>query len=354
MRPGRSPSNPTSPARPSNAPSTTRTGCRRQPAPPPTPCPNLSEGWHTFVVAATDSEGNPDSTPAKWTFNTAIYPDAPETSKLTSPEEGERTSRYFTLQAEWGDAPSGGGVTGVTFQIKANYWENTFRTIPAEYVLDSRGNQVSWPLPVSRNPGKSEPVFFDIRAYPYIYSTKYTLAEDIKFRAVFDGGANAAGASRAASTTYSLRWGPSSDAVETVGPAQLDLVTGQYTISRTDVSIPVPGSDAALEFTRTYSSAYYNNSYLDGLTGGNSYVLGGAWQPSAPVEAAYSGSAWQKIVVRHEDAVPEYRDPDTGEVLEEAIPAADWVEILDNEGAGIAFDLVNGSYVAPSTRESSD
>ena len=297
---------------------------------------NLSPGWHTFVVAATDSKGITDPTPAKWTFNTAIYPEAPATSKLTSPEEGERTSHYFTLQAEWGEAPSGGGVTGVTFQVRAKQWR-LFKTIPAQYVLDSNGEQVSWPLPVSNNPGKSSPLYFDARAFPD-FKNEHIVEDDVKFRAVLDGGVNAAGVSKPVTTEFSLAWGPPSNATEAVGPVDLNLMTGYFTISRTDVSIPIPGSDAVLEFTRVFDSGYRSQRV-------DTRVLGSIWQPSVPVEMAYPGSAWQKIEVRHEDAIPPYVED--GEVLEEGIPAADWVEVVDNSGAGIAFDLVGGNYVAP-------
>ena len=57
-------------------------------------------------------------------------------------------------------------------------------------------------------------------------------------------------------------------------------------------------SEANLEFTRTYNSAYGANEKT------NSKTLGQRWQPSAPVESEYEEEAWQKLLVRHEDAVP--------------------------------------------------
>ena len=301
--------------------------------------PNLEAGWHTFVVAATDSSGNADATPAKWVFNTGIYPDAPSTSKLVSPEEGEQSASHFTLKSKWGEAPEGGGVTGVTFQMKINGWDE-FRDIPTAYVRDGSGDQVAWPLPVNSNPGESEPVFFDAGAY---FSQ---ITADVKFRAVFDGGKKAAGASQPLTAQFDEREGGPGDTVEAVGPANLDLLTGRFTISRTDVSIPVPGYEANLEFTRVFESSYYgqNNGPL---------VMGGAWQASVPVEQEYSGQAWQKVRLQHEDAVPPVYEEECEEgecekwMVEDEIPAADWAEVLDNEGAGIAFDLVGGSYVAP-------
>jgi RHS repeat-associated protein len=324
---------------------------------PTTPCTspytlptNLSPGWHTFAVTAKDAEGNLSLKPAKWTFKETIYPPAPTTSKLSSPEEGRKTAHYFTLKSEWGNAPTGGGVTGVTFQIKLHEWKE-FKTIPAEYVFDSKGQPVKWPLPVASNPGQTEPVFFDYRSAA---QAKWGLMEnDIKLRAVFDGGENAAGASEPVTTEYVGRWDPRvgapGDATEAVGPANVDLLTGEYTISRTDVSIPVPGSEANLEFARTYESGYYASGLPTPLN------LGGTWQPSVPTEQVYQGEAWAEVRERHEDAVPAQYDQEclqeggTGEecMIEEEIPAADWIELIDNEGGSVAFEINGSSYIAP-------
>ena len=96
----------------------------------------------------------------------------------------------------------------------------------------------------------------------------------MQLRAVFNGGENAAGVSVPATTTYSRFAGGPNDAAEQIGPTTVDLLTGSLTITRTDVSIPVPGFQSNLEFTRTYSSAYATSEKT------NSNVLGGMWQPS--------------------------------------------------------------------------
>ncbi|HEY8816496.1 MAG TPA: RHS repeat-associated core domain-containing protein [Candidatus Dormibacteraeota bacterium] len=312
---------------------------------------HLSPGWHTFVVAATDKEGNADPTPAKWKLNPAIYPDAPATSKLLSPEEGRKSSHYFTLEAEWGNPPEGGGVTGVSYQLKIGAWKE-FRTIPAEFVLNGKGERVTWPLPASSNPGHAEPVYFN-----YLEAVKEKgwglQEEDIKLRAVFDGGAKAAGASQPVTTEFIYTYGgvgSPTDATESIGPANLDLLTGQYTISRSDVSIPVPGSESNLEFTRVYESNYRNQKV-------NSMALGGMWQPSAPVEQAFEGEAWSELRERHENEVPAVYEKECwveggkeeceNVLIEEAIPASSWIELLGNEGSAASFEIVGGNYVSP-------
>jgi RHS repeat-associated protein len=310
---------------------------------------HMSAGWHTFLVAAVNKKGESDSTPAKYVFNPAIYPPAPSTSKMTSPEEGEKTASYYTLQAEWGSPPEGGGLTGLSFQVKLNQWHE-FQTIPAECVLDGKGKQVSWPLAAKGNPGHSEPVFLGM--YGCKMFKEQSWVEGIKFRAIFDGGKNAAGVSEPVTTEFITdTWGVGAptDATEQVGPANLDLITGKYTISRTDVSIPVPGTESSLEFTRTYESNYIGGSKVP------SHVLGPEWQPSGPVEQEFPGEAWTALQERHEDGVPAQYDQECEEegwsheecLVEEAMPAADWIEIFDNEQNSVAFEIQGGNYIAP-------
>lgn len=332
--------------------------------------PERLEGWHTFEVEATDAEGNLDLTPARWKFNTSIYPPAPATSKLVYPEEGKKTASYYTLEAEWGAAPEGGGVTGVEFQMQLPEWE-AFKNVPAECVIDGEGKQVSWPLPTSGNPGHTEPVFLKVKGCAPFVAASYP-EKEVKFRAAFDGGEKAAGASEAVTTEFIHYYdGPSppTDAIESVGPASVDLLTGAFTISRTDVSIPVPGTEATLEFTRVYHSMYENRE---------SFVMGAAWQPSAPAELEYEGEAWTSLDERvipqsaaayeqctwNEETETESCTTCAGSqcspcpepncemwMIEEEQPEESWMELLDNEGAGISFEIKReGSaetYIAP-------
>ena len=220
------------------------------------PAEHMSEGGHTFVVAAVNSEGQADPTPAKYVFDPAIYPPAPSTSKLAYPEDGKKTASYYTLEAEWGYPPKEGGVSGVTFQMKLPWWSwKTFKDVPEECVIDGEGEEVSWPLPATSNPGNSEPIFLKVRGCPAL---DYGYQDvEVQFRAVFDGGKEAAGASDPVSTEFvrsSNGTAVPTDTFESIGPASVDLLTGAFTVSRTDVSIPVPGTEANLEFTRAYNS----------------------------------------------------------------------------------------------------
>jgi RHS repeat-associated protein len=315
---------------------------------------HLDPGWHYVKVAAVNSEGQTDSTPAEYILNPDIYPPAPPAAKLASPEEGRQSSHDYTLEAEW----PGAGFTAVTFEMKLPEWEE-FQTVPANFVLDGKGNHVTWPLQVTAGQ-HSEPVFFDFMAAAHA-NLWNTDDETVKLRAIFDGSKPLASASEPVTTTFvdGHGVGPGTDAAESIGPVALDLLTGQYTTSATDVSIPVPGFEANLEFTRVFSSRPAAKVPTT--------TLGTNWQPSVPVEQEAEGQAWSELIERHQDRVPPVMEKECWNEEEETvacgptcpagsceeweaeaeIPEANWVEILDNEGAGLSFDLVGGSYVAP-------
>jgi len=279
------------------------------------------------------------------------FQNAPATSKMSSPEEGRKSSHFFTLQSTW--ATSGFEGTGVTYQFKQSQWSR-FRKIPSEFVINGKGEEVDWPLPVSGSSSQSEPVFFDYKSWnnPNFWPQNN---EDIKLRAVFTGGPSSRGTTEPVTVEYieqNAGIGAPTDASLSVGPANLDLLTGFYSINRSDVSIPVPGSDAKLEFTRTYQS---NWRWKGQQT--TSYALGDNWQPAAPVEQESLGVAWTSLVERHEPAVPAQYGHECWEesgqtfcedwLEEEAIPEARWVELTDSEGGTATFDVVGGNYVAP-------
>lgn len=278
---------------------------------------------------------------------------APATSKMASPEEGRKSSHFFTLQSSW-TQESGAEATGVTYQFKQSQW-NRFRKIPAEYVINGKGEEVDWPVPVSASSSQSEPVFFDYKSWnnPEFWPQHN---EDIKLRAVFTGGPASRGATEPVTVEYVEQLagiGAPTDASLSVGPANLDLLTGFYTITRSDVSIPVPGSEAKLEFSRTYKS----NLKWNDQKGITSYALGDKWQPSAPVEQEDMGVAWTSLAERHQPAVPAQYGHECWEesgktfcdewLEEEAIPEARWIELTDSEGGAATFDVVGESYVAP-------
>jgi RHS repeat-associated protein len=283
---------------------------------------------------------------------------APATSKMTSPGEGYKSGHYFTLQSGWD--PNSGTVTGVTYQIKAPNWEE-FRTIPEKYILNGKGEEGEWPQAVESGAGHSERLYFDYRAFVNDGNSDY-FTEGIKLRTIFAAGSSIArGASKPVTVEY-IGWGHASlsgleadygiggtnDASLSLGPANVDPLTGNFTLSKTDVSIPVPGSEANLEFTRTYESTW-------GWQPGRNFSLGAGWEPGSPVEQEFTGEAWTSVTERHEDAVPAVYDeeciaeewPKEECMVEEAIPAADWIELLDNGGDAATFEISGSNYITP-------
>jgi RHS repeat-associated protein len=358
---------------------------------------HLEPGWHVLNVEAINKAGKADPTPATWKFEAEAYPPAPSSSeKMVYPETGKTIASYYTLEAEWGNNPEGKaaeGVTGVTFQMqlpgkvkneRGEEVPKTFETVPAECVIDGEGHQVTWPLRPKTHPGHNAPVYLKVRGCPVFEEARYP-EKEIEFRAVYDGGAKVAGASPPVATEFVYNTNTNrvpTDATEEVGPASVDLLTGAFTLSRTDVSVPVPGYEANLEFTRVYHSS------ADGKLPGTSQVLGGAWQPSSPLESEGEGEAWTKIeevIVPRQEAVygyycwtePEEEWEEGGELFvgpveheaecpashechpewcekweeEPEQPEMRWIELFDNEGAGVPFEIAGTAsepvYVSP-------
>lgn len=298
------------------------------------------ETWHTFAVKATDSSGLTDATPAEWAFNTRIYVATPSTTKLTAPKDGDKTVSYFTLKSGWAAPPAEGGPTAVTYQWKTKSGAD-FATIPAEYVTNGKGENVSWPLAVDGSKaGESAPLYFDVdRWFDDHEPLTSGEARTVYFRAAVDGGKNAAGVTDPSSAEVTPFVGAPTTATEQIGPAQVDLLRGAVSIKRTDVSIPVPGFATNLEFSRVFDSTYLGSSKA-------TKVLGGNWQPSLPLEQESSGVAWTKIVERHEDAIPAQFEE--GVEVESAYPEQNWVELFTDEEVAAEFEREGAStYVAP-------
>ena len=299
-------------------------------------------------IVVFDSSASTD--PSQHPYLRVVYDfrKAPTASRMISPEVGRVSSHEFTLRSAWNPPPLGeAGVTGVTYQVKVPKWDE-FRTIPPQYVRNGAGAVVDWPIAPWTN-GSTPPVFFDFAEAMNQELWPWAAGDKIQIRAVFAGGPTLHGASEPVTVAYDDHGVPT-NSTASVGPVSLDLLTGAFTVSRTDVSIPVPGSEANLEFTRVYNSR-------PGWNPSTSSAFGGGWQPSASLETSAEGLAWTKLVERHQPAVPAVYATECWEengeqecetyLAEEAIPAADWIEVFDNEGSAVSFEIAGGSYVSP-------
>ncbi len=253
-------------------------------------------------------------------LSVTYYSQASSDSAVTSPSQGTRTARRAKLASAWKHA----GVTGVTFQYKHGVWGWT--DIPPSSVTDEEGQSISWPL-ATEGEQKSKPVFWDIP------STDPALAQStsLQVRAILLGEPGADGYTPPVEVELNRQIGGPKDAVTPVGPGTVSLLTGNFTVSRTDVSIP--GFGSALEFSRTHSSR-------DAASGMQS-VLGFGWKPGISVEAA-GGAEWRSV--RLETASVEEEDEE-GKV--KVVPIGEYALLTDNEGYEYAFEKEGTDFLTP-------
>lgn len=247
-------------------------------------------------------------------LSVTYYPKAPASSKVTFPKEGTVSANRLKLQAKWSE----NGVTGISFQYKAGPY--AYQSIPAKLLHNAKGEEVSGVL--ATKGFESEPLYFDAGRASSELTEK---GGEVAVRAIFEGPTGVEGYSEAAKAKIDPNKGGTGDATAAVGPGSVDLLTGSFTVSRTDVSIP--GVTAGLEFARVHSSR-------DPGTVTDTGVLGRGWKPLAPVEVA-GGSEWRSVKEVFA----------TAEEKEEGIE--DYAVLTDSEGYEYAFEKSGGSYVSP-------
>lgn len=203
------------------------------------------------------------------------YVAAPAASKLVSPIEGTETARRLKLKAKWEAA----GVTGITFQYREGT-SGPFQTIPTSLVQDAEGKEVTkWP--VATEGKETEPFFFDAA---HASSALRKKGGTIQVRALFESPSpSVAGYSVPVKAVVDRFIGGTRDAATSVGPGSLNLLTGNLSVQRSDVSIP--GVTGGLEFSRTHNSRASGSE----PTG----VLGPGWKPGYAIERE-GGAEWQK------------------------------------------------------------
>ena len=233
--------------------------------------------------------------------------------RVTSPSDGTKTAKRFLLTSAWEQS----GVEGVTFQYKT---QEGWKDIPSGQVIDQNNQTVKWPYLVTKPEDReSRPLYWDASAL--------TESEvKIQIRAVMKEYSGISGYTKPVSAEIDKNVGGPKDGTTPVGPGALDLLTGNFTVSRTDVSIPAFNS--TLEFSRSFSS---RESGVEA-----SGVLGPGWKPAAPLEEA-GGSSWTKLVLKEE----------TEEFEEEGSFTYKWAELTHSEGGVLAFDDNGSGYVTP-------
>ncbi len=239
-------------------------------------------------------------------------------SKITSPTDGTKTAKRILLTSAW-EHP---GVTGVTFQYKVNQrWKN----ISGDQVIDQENQSVIWPYSVPKfSDRESRPLYWDASDI-----TAGLAAKKLRIRAVLTGDPGAGGYTKPVAAEINKHIGGPKDASIGIGPGSVDLMTGNFTVSRTDLSIPAFNS--TLEFSRSFSSREAGVE----PTG----VLGPGWKPASPVEEA-GGSSWSKLVLKEETETFEEEE-------EEGSITYKWAEVVHSAGGILPFEETGGQFITP-------
>ncbi len=258
-------------------------------------------------------------------MNAAVLDAAPAECTLTSPFEGEQSAKWLKLGAacvgrsvaeeEWVE-----GVSGVTFQYREGK-TGPFQTIPASLVRNARRQPVHWPVSVKQG-AQGESLYFDAA-----HATSKLRKEGgpVQIRAVFERRAGGERVSPPSEATVNRKLGGPTDATAPVGPGNLDLLTGNFSVSETDVSVPVFNS--SFELSRTFNSREAESGTIG--------PLGPGWKPSVPVEMAGEGE-WRSL-----------KFESFTETIEGKTYAYGYAQIAGPEGAELSFEEESGSFIAP-------
>ncbi|MDJ0465325.1 DNRLRE domain-containing protein [Streptomyces sp. H27-C3] len=170
------------------------------------------DGNHTFRARAVDKADN-KSEAVEYDFHVGQ-------GGFVQPSEGERTARRLSLVAE-ADAAKYDSVSFSWRRSAADAWIQ----IPAGHVTKDGQALTSWPVTLTN--GKNAPL---------IWNTTDTVDPDgsVEIKADFTGPSSASGSTDP--LTVVVDRNADGAAAEAVGPGSLNLLTGDYSLSETDVS----------------------------------------------------------------------------------------------------------------------
>ncbi|MER5466894.1 DNRLRE domain-containing protein, partial [Streptomyces sp. NPDC002668] len=213
------------------------------------------DGTHMLQVRAVDKADN-KSEAIEYTFHAGP-------GGFVQPAEGERTARRLPLVAE----ADGGKYNDVSFswrRSEADAWVK----IPAGDVTSGGTPVTAWPVPLTG--GKNAPL---------VWNTTDTVNPDgtIQIKADFTGPNSAAGSTQP--LTVVVDRNASGAAADEVGPGSVNLLTGDYTLSATDVSA------LGLSVSRTASS---RDPQKGGSQEGQAPIFGKEWISGTVAEATES------------------------------------------------------------------
>lgn len=256
-------------------------------------------------------------------LSVTYIPPASADSKVTSPTDGTKTAKRFLLTAAWEHS----GVEGITYQYKG---EKGWVNIPTSQVTSESGQAVTWPMHVELKDRKTKPLYWNASS-----QTGSANTGKVEIRAMLSGQEGAGGYTKPVKGEVNKETGGPKDATTEVGPGNLDLMTGNFTITRNDISIP--GYGGALEFSRSISSREAGAE--------PNGVLGPGWKPGSPMEEA-GGSDWRAIKLESETEEWEEETEEGG--VEKHSFTYKWAALSDLEGDELDFEETSpGGFLTP-------
>jgi RHS repeat-associated protein len=277
---------------------------------------SVGYGSHEFEVDAYDAFGN--VTPAVYGFVTGP-------GVLTSPENDARTKQYVSLTAQ---APS--STPWVTYEYRAGSASGTpFTAIPVPgsgsspvTVTSSGANVNSWGVSASTG---------------LTWNMWSTVGADglVQVEACFS--ATQTGALTTCSPVNNVQLIQNafaeSDATSQVGPGKVALLTGDYEVSATDVSVPT--YLGSLSFGRAFTT-------LAPSTGtGATNILGPGWRP-----AFYGPDGGQAEAVLTDSSASGFvtlTEPDNTQLVYNLSSGSTYLGVADSESDGSAIVKATGA-----------
>lgn len=250
---------------------------------------NPANGWHTLYAKTVDSGGNLSATTTAYSFGVGA-----DGAAILSPQDGDDTARRLTLSAKGLTS-----YTGVTWQYRRGE-EDSWHAVPVGDVTASGDAVTSWPVKVT-----------DGTATKLVWNVTDSLDEDgvVELRAAFSDGTST-GHSQTVDVTLDRDAGYA--ASSEVGPGEVNLLTGDLTLSQTDAE----AFNSAVE--RTFSSRA-NNTDDEGMA----EIFGPGWTSSVVGDTA---------------------DGDHTQIRKTSDTS---VELLAADGSAIAFTATSGGGWGP-------
>ncbi|MFE2425797.1 DNRLRE domain-containing protein [Streptomyces sp. NPDC059373] len=210
------------------------------------------DGWHTLYAKTIDSGGNISTATTSYNFGVGA-----DGAGLLTPGNGDSTARRVSLTSTGKTT-----YTGVTYQYRRGETDSWTNVPVAQVTKTSDGSAVpAWPVTVTS--GAPAPLTWDVTS---------SLSADgpIDIRAAFTDGTTT-GYSQSNTVTIDRNAGTAPS--QSVGPGSVNTLTGDFTLSSTDVSAfgmsvsrtassrrPTAGSDA------TGQAAIFGPQWTSGVT----------------------------------------------------------------------------------------